>query len=75
MPKNGLMVYKVLIASNVIANKKPKIFTTFVKILVGLSESISSRNQISSIYFSRKLFLTFMLKTRGLKENFILGSV
>ena len=36
MPTNGLTVYKVLIASNVIANKKPKIFTTFVKIFVGL---------------------------------------
>ena len=32
MPKNGHKVYKVLIASISIPNKKPKIFTTLVSV-------------------------------------------
>ena len=55
MPKNGLMVYKVLIASNVIANKKPKIFTTFVKILVGLRAFHLGIKSVASTFLESSL--------------------
>ena len=55
MPTNGLMVYKVLIASISIANKKPKIFTTLVKVSVGLEVFHQEIKSVASSFLESSL--------------------
>ena len=56
MPKNGHKVYKVLIASISIPNKKPKIFTTLVS--VGLEVFHQKIKSVASTFLESSSWLS-----------------